>query len=114
MDIKDLARKPELVQLSLDSEDIVATYGEPVTFYMRDYVDINTYFEFYRTQSEKDGEQLAAIIRRIVLNAQGEPVLGPEDELPIDITVELLVKVNECLGKSKTKSLTPKNGTQPN
>ena len=113
MDIKDLARKPELVQLSLDSEDIVATYGEPVTFYMRDYVDLETYFEFYRTQSERNGDELAAVLRRIILNAKGEPVLGPEDQLPIDITVELLVKVNECLGKSKTKSSIQKDGTQP-
>ena len=113
MDIKDLAKKPELVKIVLDNEEIVKNYGEAVTFYMKDQVDLNTYFDFFRSQGEKDGDKLTEILRKLVLNEQGQTVLGPDDQLPIDITVELLVKVNECLGKSRTRSLTPKSGTQP-
>lgn len=111
MDIKNLAKKPEMIEISLDSEEIVKNYGEPVTFWMRDHIDLNTYFDFFRSQHEKDGDKLSQIIRQIVMNEKGEPSLGPDDQLPIDITVELLVKVNECLGKSRTRSLTPKSGT---
>jgi len=113
MDIKDLAKKPELVKIVLDNEEIVKNYGEAVTFYMKDQVDLNTYFDFFRSQGEKDGDKLTEILRKLVLNEQGQTVLGPDDQLPIDITVELLVKVNECLGKSRTKSSTSTIGTQP-
>lgn len=112
MFIKDLARKPELKQVTLDDEDIRANYGDSVCFWMRDYVDINTYFEFFASQSEKNGEKLSEIMRRLILNEKGEPVLQPGEELPIDIMVGALVKINEELGKSKAKSSTQPSGEQ--
>lgn len=111
MDIQQLAKKPELIQISLDNEEIVKNYGEPVTFWMKDQLDLNTYFDFFKSQGQKDGDKLNEIISRIILNAEGQPVLKEGDQLPIDITVELLVKVNECLGKSRTKSSTLMTGT---
>ena len=113
MDIKSLARKPQLIKVELDDKEIVESYGEPITFWMKDYVDLSTYFDFFRVQNEKDGEELAVILRKLILNEKGEPALGPEDQLPIDITVATLVKVNETLGKSGPKSSTKKAGTQP-
>ena len=112
MDIKSLARKPQLVEITLDDKDLVDAYGDTITFWMKDYVDLNTYFEFFRVQNEKAGDELANLLRRLVLNKEGEPVLGPEDQLPIDITVSLLVKINETLGKSKPKSSTNTVGAQ--
>jgi hypothetical protein len=112
MDIKQLAKKPQLVQIVIDEADIVSAYGEPVTFYMRDFVDINTYFEFFKSQGEKNGDSLTKILTQIILNKDGEPVLAEDEKLPIDISVAALTKINETLGKSNPKSLTPSNGTQ--
>lgn len=112
MDIKQLARKPQLVEIVIDDADIVTAYGEPVTFYMRDFVDINTYFEFFKSQGEKNGDNLTMILSQIILNKDGEPILGEGERLPIDISVAALTKINETLGKSNPKSLTQSNGTQ--
>jgi len=109
--IKEFARKPQLVELVLDGEDIVAEYGDPITFWMTDYVDINTYFDFFKSQSGKDGQELNVLMRKLIKNAQGEPVLADDEALPIDIAVAALTKINETLGKSKTKSLTSETGT---
>lgn len=113
MDIKQLAKKPELVEIVLDSESIVKEYGESITFYMKDFVDINTYFDFFRSQNEKAGNDLNKLLAKLILNAEGKPVLGEEEAFPIDITIEALTKINETLGKSKTKSSIQSNGTQP-
>jgi hypothetical protein len=113
MDIKQFAKKPELVEIVLDSESILKEYNEPITFYMKDFVDINTYFGFFRSQNEKSGNDLNKLLAKLILNEQGEPVLGEDEAFPIDITIEALTKINETLGKSKTKSLTQSNGTQP-
>lgn len=113
MDIKDLARKPQLIEIILDDADLVASYGEPITFWMMDYVDLTTYFDFFRVQHEKSGDELAKLLSKLVLNSAGEPVLNEGDQLPIDITVSLLVKINETLGKSKPKSSTNTVGAQP-
>jgi len=113
MDIKQFARKPQLIQVELDSEDIVKEYGEPIKFWMLDYVDISTYFDFFKSQGEGGGEQLNTLLRKIILNAEGHPSLGEDEALPIDISVAALTKINETLGKSKTKPLIQSSGTQP-
>lgn len=113
MDIKKLAKKPELVEVVLDGEDIVKEYGETITFYMKDFVDINTYFDFFRSQNEKSGEELNKLMASLILNKDGKPVLAEGEGFPIDISIAALTKINETLGKSKTKSLIQSDGTQP-
>jgi hypothetical protein len=114
MDIKKLAKKPELIEIVIDDETIVKDYGDSITFWMKDQLDINTYFDFYRSQGEKDGEDLNRIIAKLVLNKDGKPVLGEGETFPIDITVSVLTKINENLGKSKARSSTQKTGEQQN
>lgn len=113
MDIKQLAKKPELVEVVLDDEAIVKEYGEPITFWMKDFVDINTYFEFFKSQSAKEGQEINALMRKIILNKDGQPALGEDEALPIDISIAALTKINDTLGKSKAKSSIQNNGTQP-
>lgn len=110
MDIKKLAKKPELVEVVLDGEDIVKEYGEAITFYMKDFVDINTYFDFFRSQNEKSGDELTKLMASIILNKDGKPVLAEGEGFPIDISIAALTKINETLGKSKTKSLIQNDG----
>lgn len=115
MDISSLSKKPQLEQLDITDEEIVKTYGESITFYMMDHIDVNTYFSFYRLQQEEDGELLNQLLRKIILKQDGKPALGPDEVLPVDITLAVLVRINENLGKSKSKAeLTPTTGTQSN
>jgi hypothetical protein len=113
MDIKQLAKRPELVEIILDDEGIVKEYGESITFWMKDFVDINTYFDFFRSQNDKTGDELSQLLAKLILNKEGQAVLAEGETFPIDITIAALTKINECLGKSKTKRLTPPDGTQP-
>jgi hypothetical protein len=110
MNIEQLTRKPQLEEILIDDPDIVKTYGEPIKFWMKDHLDLNTYFDFYRFQSEAKSEELFQTLRKIVLNNEGLPVIKEDEVLPTDITINVLLKVNETLGKSKTKSLIPKTG----
>lgn len=113
MDIRQLAKKPELVEITLDDEAIVKEYGEPITFWMKDFVDINTYFDFFRSQSDKTGDELTQLLAKLILNKEGQVVLAEGETFPIDITIAALTKINECLGKSRTKRSIPPDGTQP-
>ena len=115
MDISSLSKKPQLEQLDITDEEIVKTYGDIITFYMMDHIDVNTYFSFYRLQQEEDGELLNDLLRKIILKQDGKPALGPDEVLPVDITLAVLVRINENLGKSKSKAeLTPATGPQSN
>jgi hypothetical protein len=112
MDIKQLAKKPELMEIIIDDENIVETYGETITFHMYDNVDINTYFDFYKIQQEQDGKKLNELIKKIIVDKEGNPCINDDDSLPIDVTLAVLIKINESLGKSKTKASTSETGNQ--
>jgi hypothetical protein len=112
MDINKFARKPQLTEITLDDEELVKAYGEPIKFWMYDFVDINTYFDFFRSQGDKNNGQLNAMLRLIILTEDGNPALSEGDSLPIDITIAALTKINELLGKSSPKPLTSDHGNQ--
>ena len=112
MDIKQFARKPQLTEVTLDDPALVEAYGEPIKFWMYDFVDINTYFDFFKSQSDKNNGQLNAMLRSIILNSEGKPALEEGDSLPIDIAVSALTRINEILGKSSPKPLTSNPGNQ--
>jgi hypothetical protein len=112
MDISSLATKPQLQEIKLDDEEIIDSYGEPITFWMKDHLDLETYFDFYRYQQESSSDQLMNTMRKIILNAEGKQAIADDCILPLDITLSVMVKINDNLGKSKAKSSMKKVGTQ--
>lgn len=94
----------------MDDQEIIETYGEAIEFHMLDQMSISTYFEFYRLQQEQDSEKLNDLLRKIVLKEDGTPALTEEEIFPVDLTLGLLVKINDFLGKSKAKTSTPAIG----
>jgi hypothetical protein len=111
MDISKLAKTPKLERLEINGEDIIAEYGEPITFYMVDHLDINTYFNFYKLQQNEDGELLNSLLRKLIRKEDGSPALGDGEVFPTNLTLAILVRINEFLGKSNAKaSSTSKTG----
>lgn len=103
MDISKLAKKPQLTKIQISDPDIVEIYGDNITFWMIDEMDINTYFNFYKLQQNQNSELLNDLLRKIILKEDGTPSLASDEVLPINITLAVLVAINEFLGKSNTK-----------
>lgn len=112
MDISKFAKKPELIKIEITDENIVENYGDAVSFYIYDNLDINTYFEFYKSQADQDGDKLNAILRKLIHDEHGNNTISTDQMLPIDLALAALHGINEQLGKSKTKPSTPKTGKQ--
>jgi len=112
MNIQQFAKKPELVKIEITEVSIVETYEEPISFWIYDNVDISTYFDFFKSQSDGDGEKIYELLRKLIRNEQGEVCIPNDHILPIDIAIASLTAINERLGKSKTKPSTPMTGTQ--
>jgi hypothetical protein len=110
MDISKFAKKPTLTKIVMDDAEVIEQYGETIEFHMLDQMSISTYFEFYRLQQDQDSDKLNDLLRKIVLKDDGTPALSEEEIFPVDLTLGLLVKINEFLGKSKAKTSTPTTG----
>jgi hypothetical protein len=112
MDISKFAKKPVITKITIDDAEVVELYGESIEFHMLDQMSISTYFEFYKLQQDQDSDKLNDLLRKIVLREDGTPALASDEILPVDLTLGLLVKINEFLGKSKAKTSIPTTGEQ--
>jgi hypothetical protein len=77
-----------------------------------DSLDINTYFDFYKSQSDRDGDKLNLMLRKLILNEHAKPCIPEDHILPVDIALAALGAINDHLGKSKTKPSTEIVGNQ--
>lgn len=113
MNIQQFAKKPELIKIEITEPAIVEAYDGPVSFWIYDSIDITTYFDFFKSQADGDGEKLNEMVRKLIRNEQGEICIQEGHVLPVDLAIASLTAINERLGKSKTKSSTQEVGTQP-
>ena len=87
MKLKDLAKKPTLVKVTVDTDNIIKMYGEPLEFWMWDRQDLPT---FLQLASLKDNPvELFKLIKDLVLDEDGSKVLGDE-MLPVEIMVPVI------------------------
>lgn len=107
MNISEFKIKPKLIEILIDDENTMASYGDSIKFFMYDHLDLTTYFKFFKAQSEGNTDELLKIVKTIVLDESGKQVMNHEYELPVDIFTNAVVKITEHLGKSGTKNSTP-------
>ena len=110
MDISKLAKIPQLAKLEINDEDIVKEFGETISFYIMDEMDVNTYFNFYKFQQNQDSELLNELLRKLILREDGKPSIGKDQVLPVSLTLAVLVAINEFLGKAKTMTADKETG----
>jgi hypothetical protein len=99
MNIADLAKTPELVQIVLDEEEIVSKYGDTVTFWTKNFVDINTYFKFFSEQADLKNGGIGGALKEMILTAEGTPAIPSDQDLPADLMLAVLGRLNKHLGK---------------
>jgi hypothetical protein len=112
MDISKLTKVPQLTKIEISDQDIVDAYGDDVTFYIMDEMDIATYFNFYKLQQNQDSDQLNDLLRKIILKEDGSAAIGGNEVLPINLTLAVLVAINDFLGKSTTKPVKTTTGDE--
>ncbi|CAB4137120.1 hypothetical protein UFOVP322_13 [uncultured Caudovirales phage] len=98
MKLSQIAKKPQLIKVSIDDEDIVKEFGEPLEFYTWDRQPMDI---FLKLSSVDTGNQSAIIssVRELVMDEQGKQILSGEEVLPTWILMRVMTKVVESLGK---------------
>ncbi len=102
MQLKELAQKPKLELVTVDTPVIVEAYGEPLEFYMMDRQDLPTYLKL--AQIKDNQEEIFNIVKDIVLDDKGKRVLSDGELLPVDIMVPVLEAAIQRLGNMKPQT----------
>ena len=98
MKLKELAQKPQLVELLIDDETLVEKYGDTLQFFVQDRLPIELYTKLASVKGD-DAGQMYNVIKDLILDEDGLPVMIDGNMLPMDVMTEAVMKVTERLGK---------------
>jgi hypothetical protein len=98
MKLSAIAKKPNLVEITLDSEDVVAEVGESVTFYTWDRAPISSFLRLANVNMSDTASVISAV-RDLVLDEEGKPIIQEDVALPAPVLMAALTAIVERLGK---------------
>lgn len=98
MKLSELAAKPKLISVTIDDEEIVKKYNEPIVFYTYDRQPIDTFMRLANSDQNNIAGMID-VVRNLLLDEKGKPILNDEVMLPTDVLIKAIGKVTEMLGK---------------
>ena len=98
MKLSQLTAKPQLIEVTLDDEAIVAEFNEPITFYTWDRQPMDVFMKLASATSG-DTMNIINIVRTLILDEKGKEILTDEAMLPTHVLMKAISKVTELLGK---------------
>ena len=99
MKLSQLAAKPQLIQITLDDEAIVAEFGEAIDFYTWDRQPLEVFMKLASVSQSGDGSSIIEIIRTLILNEDGSQVIQGDSMLPTNVLMSAIAKLTSTLGK---------------
>lgn len=98
MKLQELAKKPQLIELTIDSPEIIEEFGESLTFWTWDRQPLPVFMKLASITGENAAVVVDAI-RELVLDEKGKQIINNETSLPSKVMMAVITKVLETLGK---------------
>lgn len=96
MKLVEIAKKPTLQRLELADEETVQKYGEPLEFWCYDRQPLDAFLKF--ANRTNDPSVMAEILREMILDEAGNPIMANGLILPSDLMIKVANKLVEHLG----------------
>lgn len=98
MKISQLASKPQLVKLVLDSEEIVSRHGESIEFWTWDRQPLDVFMKLANANVTDQGSVIG-IVKSLILDEEGREVIADGNTIPTDILIAAIDRIVRLLGK---------------
>jgi hypothetical protein len=98
MKITQLAAKPQLVKITLDTPELVEEFGEAIDFYTWDRQPLDIFMKL-ASSNGTDNSGLVNVLRTLILDETGQQVIQGEVTIPTKILVAAMAAITDVLGK---------------
>lgn len=98
MRLSQLVAKPQLIEVSLDDEETVKQYGEPIVFHTWDRQPMSIFMKLAGA-TDSNTTDIIAVVKDLILDEQGAPLLSGDAMLPTNVLMRAIGKITEALGK---------------
>jgi outer membrane lipoprotein-sorting protein len=96
--LTQLASKPQLIKITLDTPEIKETYGDELEFWIMDRQPIDQFIKMATLRDDNQGEMIR-MVNDLVLDEEGKKVLGEGEALPGQVLIAVIAAVVDRLGK---------------
>jgi len=98
MKLTQLASKPQLIKITLDTPEIKEKYNDELEFWIMDRQPIEQFIKMATLGADNYGEMIR-MVNALVLDEQGCPAIKEGEALPNDVMMLVIGAVVERLGK---------------
>ena len=98
MKLAQLSAKPKLVKMTLDEEDIIKEFGEPIEFYTWDRQPLDMFMKL-ATVSQGNPKEMFDIVRTMLLDEEGKEIITADQIPPSHVLLKAIAKIVDILGK---------------
>jgi hypothetical protein len=98
LNLTQLASKPQLVKITLDSEAIKTKYLDELEFWIYDRQPIEQFIKMATNQTDNYGEMIR-MVNELVMDENGNKIITDGNSLPNDVMIAVIGAVVERLGK---------------
>ena len=104
MKLSQLTAEPKLINIVIDDEATVKEFGEALEFCVYDRQDMDTFMKL-ATIDENNFQDIAGIVKDMVLDEQGKPILKSKKTLPMNVMLKVIDKVVNSLGNPQGQTI---------
>lgn len=98
MKLSDIAKKPTLIEVTIDDADIVEQYGEGLTFWTWDRQPMDVFLKL-ASLDQKNTSSVISAVRELILDSEGQQILTDSITLPTQLMMRVISLVVDRLGK---------------
>lgn len=98
MKLSELAKKPQLIEITIDDADIIEEFGESITFHTWDRQPMSVFMKLAAV-NEAERDTVIRAVQELVLDEHGNQVLKDDQVLPTKVMMRVITRVVENLGK---------------
>lgn len=98
MKLSDIAKKPTLIEVTIDDADIVEQYGEALTFWTWDRQPMDVFLKL-ASLDQKNTSSVISAVRELILDSEGQQILTDSITLPTQLMMRVISLVVDRLGK---------------
>ena len=98
MKLSEVAKKPQLVEVSISDERIVEEFGEALTFYTWDRQPMDVFMRLASVDNTNTNSVIEAV-RDLILDESGDKILTGDVTLPTHVMLAVITRIVDDLGK---------------
>jgi len=98
MKLKEIAHKPQLIEITLDDKEIVERFGDVLTFHTYDRQPLDVFMNLV-SMDQQDQAKMFGVVRQLILDENGKEIVSADTMLPGHVLLKCVTKIVELLGK---------------